>query len=58
MFAQALEAQGFSLLAPHLRQSFPPGSERARWEALPPQRVQELEAWGREALAGYPALTA
>ena len=58
MFAQALEAQGFSLLAPHLRRSFPPGSERARWEALPPQRVQELEAWGREALAGYPALTA
>jgi len=37
---------------------FPPRSDRAAWEGLSEAKKRELIAWGDEALAGYPMLTA
>lgn len=46
------------LLPPERRRAFPTIGERAPWEALSDGVKAQLLVWGREALDGYPAVTA
>lgn len=46
------------LLPPERRRAFPTIEERSSWEALPDGVKAQLLDWGREALKGYPAVTA
>lgn len=47
------------LLVPLERRcKFPPAKQRAPWERLPQATRGILEAWGQDALSGYPTLTA
>ena len=60
MFTEYLDTHDLRALlsGPGSYQPFPRRQNRAAWEGLVPAVKQELCAWGDEALAGYPPLTA
>ena len=60
MFTEYLDTHPLDalLLPPGSYQPFPRRQCRAAWAGLDPAVQQELCAWGDEALAGYPPLTA
>ena len=60
MFTEYLDTHDLRALlsGPGSYQPFPRRQNRAAWEGLAPAVKQELCAWGDEALAGYPPLTA
>lgn len=58
MFAQYLNRHTLPLCPPQAYAPFPRRQERAKWEGLPETKRQALLVWGREALDGYPMLTA
>ena len=57
MFTEYLEKHDLRALLGSYK-PFPPRSDRAAWEGLSEAKKRELIAWGDEALAGYPMLTA
>ena len=46
------------LCAPGAYHPFPKRTDRARWTGIAREKREQLLAWGNEALAGYPMLTA
>lgn len=46
------------LCAPGAYHPFPKRTDRARWTGIAREKLEQLLAWGNEALAGYPMLTA
>lgn len=60
MFEEYLNSHNLHamLRAPEECRLWPRRQERAAWEAIPQEKRQALLAWGEEAKAGYPMLTA
>ena len=60
MFTEYLDSHDLRALlpGPGSYQPYPRRQDRAAWEGLAPAVRSELTAWGDEALAGYPPLTA
>ncbi len=60
MFTECLRRHDLHALlcAPGAYHPFPKRTDRARWTGIAREKREQLLAWGNEALAGYPMLTA